>query len=75
MQAYYMARIALNVGENRKIVGSDMYDIQHYGHASYADLMVTDDRAFIATYETIPDKPFAIEKFAAFAARLGVALD
>jgi hypothetical protein len=75
MQAYSMARIALSVGENRKINGSDLYDVQHYGHATYADLMVTDDSGFIATYEAIPDTPFAIQRFAAFAARLGVALE
>jgi hypothetical protein len=75
MQAFSMARIALTVGEDRKINGSDLYDVQHYGHATYADLMVTDDAGFAATYEAIPDKPFKIETFAAFAARLGVALD
>lgn len=75
MQAFSMARIALTVGEDRKINGSDLYDVQHYGHATYADLMVTNDAGFVATYEAIPDKPFKIETFAAFAARFGVQID
>ena len=71
--AYYMARIALNVGQNRRVSGSDVYDQRHYANAAYADLMVTDDRAFVETYNAIPDRPFALESFAAFAERLGVA--
>jgi hypothetical protein len=70
--AYYMARIALNVGQNRRINDSDRYDHAHYASAIYADLMVTDDRAFVETYTAIPDKPFVVEGFTEFAARLGV---
>jgi hypothetical protein len=72
LHAYYMARIALNVGQNRRIDGTDRYDGAHYASAVYADLMVTDDGRFIETYNNIPDRPFAIESSRAFAERLGV---
>lgn len=72
--AYYMARIALNVGQNRRINGSDRYDHAHYTNATYADGMVTDDRAFLETYNAIPLKPFSVESFAALTLRLGVPL-
>lgn len=71
--AYFMARIALNVGQNRRVSGSDLYDQSHYANAAYADLMITDDRAFVETYQAIPDRPFALESFREFAERLGVA--
>jgi hypothetical protein len=73
-KAYQMARIALTVGENRRIQGSDLWDAIHYADAIYADVMVTDDGPFVETCNAIPAKPFAIESFRAFAEqRLGVA--
>ncbi len=72
LHAYYMARIALNVGQNRRIAGSDRYDAAHYAGAVYADVMVSDDAAFIETYNAIPDRPFDVESFHDFARRLGV---
>ena len=70
--AFYLARIKQTVGEGRRIQPSDFYDVDHYVHASYVDLMVTDDGPFTETCDIIPDPPFRIEKFQDFAmTRLG----
>ena len=72
---FYLAWIKQTVGESRRIEPSDRYDIDHYVHASYVDLMVTNDRRFRDTYAIMPNQPFLIETFQDFVAtRLGVAL-
>jgi len=72
--AYKMARIFLNVGEGRKVLGSDMYDAHHYVAASYTDLLVTDDAGFQATCEAIPNPRLKVVTFEEFVVKyLGVA--
>jgi hypothetical protein len=61
--AYYMGRMILNLGSNRRIDGSDAYDARHYVAASYADVMVTDDARFRQTYQQIPSPAFVLETF------------
>jgi len=58
MFAYKMARMHLNIGERRRVDGSDFYDAHHYVAASYADILVTDDSAFGLTCDLIPTTPF-----------------
>src|SRR3989442_875259 len=70
LNAYILARVALNVGQNRAIKGSDQYDPDHEANAASADLLVTDDGPFLDTYNSIPDQPFAVESFSAFVERL-----
>jgi hypothetical protein len=73
--AFYMARIALNVGQNRRIDASDYYDAMHYSEGAYFDLMITDDQRFTETYSIVPrsHRPFMIETFREFAEkRLGI---
>lgn len=60
----------LNLGENRAIKASDRIDAEHYSASTYADVLVTDDRAFTETCEMIPDRPFRIETFDEFVGRL-----
>jgi hypothetical protein len=64
--AYYMGRMILNLGSNRRIDGSDAYDARHYVAASYADVMVTDDARFRETYQQIPSPTFVLETFDEF---------
>ncbi len=72
--AFYLALINQKVGERRKIQPSDHDDVDHYVHASYVDLMVTNDGPFSETCDIIPDRPFQIETFQDFATtRLGAA--
>lgn len=59
--AYYsfvLARMALVVGDGRRIDGNDRHDAEHYAAAAYADDLVTSDRRFIeyASY-CPPPKP------------------
>lgn len=71
--AYYMGRMILNLGSNRRIDGSDEYDARHYVAASYADVMVTDDARFRDTYQQIPSPSFVLETFDDFVnTRLGL---
>jgi hypothetical protein len=64
--AYKMARIYLNVGEGRRVRGSDLYDAHHYVAASYADVTVSDDRDLRATCGVIPRQAFRLESFEEF---------
>jgi hypothetical protein len=61
--AYRMARIHLNVGEGRRVRGSDSYDAHHYAAASSMDIMVSDDRDLRATCAEIPRQPFTLLTF------------
>lgn len=71
--AFQLARIALTVGDNRRIRGADLWDAIHYADAVYADLMVTDDKGFRETCAAVPRCPFDIETFEEFVTeRLGV---
>jgi len=71
--AYYMGRMILNLGANRRIDGSDEYDARHYVAASYADAMVTDDARFRETYQQIPSPTFVLQTFDEFVTnRLGL---
>jgi hypothetical protein len=60
---YRMARIYLNVGENRRVPGTDSYDAHHYAAASSMDIMVSDDGDLRATCAAIPDQPFRLLTF------------
>ena len=72
--AYRMARIFLNVGENRRVRGSDSYDAHHYAAASSMDILVSDDGDLRATCTVIPDQPFRLITFAEFVTdELGIA--
>lgn len=52
--SYRLLRIALEVGEGRRIEPSDEYDSRHYSvAATYADMLVTDDRRFRTTREML----------------------
>lgn len=68
--SFYLAWIKQTVGEGRKIQDSDQYDVDHYVHATYVDLMVTDDKRFRETCGVVPKLPFRIEKFTEFVHRL-----
>lgn len=67
--AYKMARIYLNVGEGRRIRGSDMFDTHHYVAASYTNVMVSDDRDLRDTCAQIPRQLFMLESFEEFMAK------
>ena len=72
--AFYLAWLKQTVGEGRRIQPSDRYDIDHYVHASYVDLLVTNDNRFRATCAIIPNQPFLIETLQDFVTtRLGIA--
>ncbi len=64
--AYKMARIYLNVGEGRRIQPSDLLDAHHFVGASYAGVLVTDDRAFRETIDVIPGIAFRVLTFPEF---------
>jgi hypothetical protein len=64
--AYRMARIYLNVGENRRIKSSDLLDAHHFVAASYAGRLVTDDRGLRETIESIPDEHLCVLSFRDF---------
>ena len=64
--AYKMARIYLNLGENRRVRGSDCYDAHHYAAAASMDVMVTDDSDLRATAAVIPNPPFRLLTFEEF---------
>jgi hypothetical protein len=64
--AYKMARIYLNVRENRRIQGSDLFDAHHYVAASYTNIMVCNDGDLRDTFEIIPKKSFILETFEEF---------
>jgi hypothetical protein len=68
--SYRLARIYLNVGEGRRIARSDLYDAYHYSAAAYADVLVTDDRAFQDTCNLLEDRPFLLSSFEEFVSRL-----
>lgn len=63
---YYLARLWMNLGKGSRIVPSDENDARHYSAAAYANVMVTDDAAFIETYAEIPNTPFKLERFSDF---------
>jgi len=60
MFAFKMARMHLNIGENRRVDGSDFHDAHHYVAASYAKVLVTDDARFRQTCELIPTTQFGV---------------
>jgi len=64
--AYRMARIHLNVGEGRRVRGSDSYDAHHYAAATTMDILVSDDRDLRATCAEIPRQPFRLLTFGEF---------
>jgi hypothetical protein len=65
-----MARIYLNVGENRSIKESDYYDAEHWAAATYADVLVRDDAAMTDTMKLISRADLIVEGFEAFELRL-----
>ena len=71
--AYKMARIHLNVGEGRRVPGSDLYDAHRYVSASHCDVLVTDDDDFRTTCGVIPGPRFTLYTFDEFVSKeLGV---
>jgi hypothetical protein len=64
--AYKMARIHLNVGEGRRVDGSDLFDADQYVSASYCDVLVTDDAGFRETIDIIPRPTFKVVGFRQF---------
>ena len=65
--AYKLARIEMNVGENRRIETSDPADAHHYTLGAYATVFVSDDRAMRDTCRAIPHAsvdPIALSIFA-----------
>jgi len=73
IHAYQMARAVLNIGLNRKIGDGDAHDTHHYASACYADVFVTEDKAFRETLELIPNSPVTVLTFEQFAAQFGIA--
>jgi len=71
IHAYLMARMVMTVGKDRKILGSDNHDAQHYGMSTYADVIVTEDQGFTLTVAQIPNAKKLIS-FDDFAAVLGL---
>jgi hypothetical protein len=67
--SYKLARIKLNLADNRSIKKSDYLDADHYSCGPYYDVLVTDDGAFKDTCGLLPDTPFAIETFDQFIRR------
>jgi hypothetical protein len=65
--AYKMARIKLNIAENRRIQPSDYYDAEHYATSVYCHYFVTNDRAFRETCEIIGRPKPEVLDFEAFA--------
>ena len=47
--AYKLARIALTVGDGRRIAGSDYFDAEHFACSAYADFLATEDGQFRET--------------------------
>ncbi len=68
----YMARLFLNFAEHRKISDGDRHDSHHYAAASYADVLVTEDKAFRATLEQIPRNAIKVVSFDDFAGIMGL---
>jgi hypothetical protein len=68
--SFKLARMKLNLGDNRRISKSDASDAQHYASAVYADVLVTDDSAFLETAGLLDDCPFRLESFADLVERL-----
>jgi hypothetical protein len=60
---FKLARILLNLGENRAIKPSDYVDAEHYAIASYIDVLVTDDGPFKETIALLSDCPFSVLTF------------
>lgn len=69
----YMARLFLNFAEHRKISDGDRHDSHHYAAASYADILVTEDKALRATLAKIPRNAINVVSFDDFANSVGVA--
>lgn len=67
--SYKLARIKLNLAENRSIKESDYLDADHYSGGPYYDVLVTDDKALRETCGLIPDTPCALETFDEFVHR------
>jgi hypothetical protein len=67
---FKLARIRLNLVENRAIKPSDYVDAEHYALAPYYDVRVTDDRAFTETIGLLTDCPFRVASFADLELRL-----
>jgi hypothetical protein len=63
---YRMARVHLNVGEARRVRGSDSYDAHHYAAATTMDVLVSDDRDLRATCAEIPRQRFRLLTFEEF---------
>lgn len=58
---FRLARIALEVGEQRRIAASDEYDARHYSAAAgYSDIFVTNDRLLRETCAMIGETHFRV---------------
>lgn len=67
-----LARIYLQNAHDSKILGSDTHDTHHYAAASYADILVTEDKRFRAVLDKVPNKAVQVMSFNEFAGLLGV---
>ena len=73
LMIHYMARAYLNIGLQRKIGDGDRHDGHHYASACYADILVTEDKAFRETLNEVPGRKTQVTQFNDFAQLLGVA--
>lgn len=71
IHSYWMARIVMTVGMDKKVKDSDGHDAHHYAMASYTDVLVTQDGDFRDTIALIPNAVSVID-FNTLAAELGV---
>jgi hypothetical protein len=67
-----LARIYLQHAHDRKIQGGDDHDTHHYAAASYADVLVTEDKALRTVLDRVPNKTVEVLSFNEFADLLGV---
>lgn len=68
----HLARIYMQLVEHRRISEGDEHDSHHYAAASYADVFVSEDRAFRSTLAKVPRNPVRVITFNDFAAMMGV---
>ena len=66
LSRFHTARIKQEVGDRRRIRGSDFLDAEHYSCGPYFDLLVTDDVPFHETCHLLDDRPFELMNFDEF---------
>ena len=68
-----LSKIAYTVGDNRKILSSDLADAHHVASGPYVDVVVSDDRGLVEVFGLMADLvPFQVITSAEFAATYGV---